>query len=294
MSSRLFTLLAFCLCTAAPLRAANQNIDAVIAGVKWVNGPAKGSLGSIAEIQVPAGYRFTETTGTKTLLEAFGNLTSGRELGWLETTNGDWAVIFEFNDSGYVKDDDKDKLDAAKMLKTISDGQESANEVRKERGGAAITIVGWEMPPKYNDQTKNLEWAIKALSEGHPILNYNTRILGRKGVMSATLMCRPDKLAEILPTYQQALTGYAYKDGERYAEFRDGDKMAKYGLAALVTGGAAAVAAKLGFFGWLAVFFKKAWKLIVLGVAAVGGFFKNLIFGKDRNKEPEPPVMPHG
>lgn len=287
-------LCALCLLAVAPLRGANPKLDQALAGVTWVSGPAKGKLGGTAEVQVPAGFRFTEAAGTKTVLEAFGNLTKGNELGWLEPTNANWAVVFDFDESGYVKDDDKNKLDADKMLKTISEGQERANEVRKERGIPPIRIVGWEMPPKFNDQTKNLEWAIKAESEGRPILNYNTRLLGRKGVMSVTLMVRPDQLAQTLPAYQQALTGFTYADGQRYAEYRDGDKVAKYGLAALVTGAGAAVAAKLGFFGWIAVFFKKAWKLIVIAVVAVGSFFKNLIFGRDRNKEQEPTSPPNG
>jgi uncharacterized membrane-anchored protein len=63
--------------------------------------------------------------------------------------------------------------------------------------------------------------------------------------------------------------------------------VAKYGLTALVVGGAAAGAAKLGMFGWLAVFIKKAWKAVVLAVVAVGAFLKRLIFGAGARQTPE-------
>ena len=47
---------------------------------------------------------------------------SGKELGWLRPTNADWSVMFEFDDRGYVKDDDKDKLDAANCSSTSRPG----------------------------------------------------------------------------------------------------------------------------------------------------------------------------
>jgi uncharacterized membrane-anchored protein len=72
------------------------------------------------------------------------------------------------------------------------------------------------------------------------------------------------------------MAGYKYQTGETYAEYRPGDKVAKYGLAALVAGGAAVGAAKLGLFAWLAVIFKKGFKVIIIGLIAVVAMFKNL------------------
>src|SRR5262249_26014018 len=138
---------------------------------------------------------------------------------------------------------------------------------------------GWEIPPKYDETTHNLEWAIRATVDDRPILNYKTKLLGRKGVMDVILVCAPEKLPETLPQFRTLLAGYSFQSGQTYAEYRSGHKGAKYGLAALVVGGAAVGAAKLGMFAWLAVLFKKAWKLIVVAVAAVASFFKRL-FGK--------------
>lgn len=254
-----------------------------LATLNWTKGPAKGELKDLAEIKVPVNYMFTGEQGTQKLLRAFGNPTNGRELGLIAPTNLEWFVVFEFADSGYIKDDDKDKLDADAMLKSIKRGTEAGNEERKKMGGAPITITGWQQPPKYNPETHNLEWAIKAESEGHPIVNYNTRLLGRKGVMEVALVVAPEKLAATMADYQSLLKDYAYKDGQRYAEFRSGDKVAQYGLAALVVGGAAVGAAKLGLFAALAAFLKKGWKLVVIGVMALGGFLKKLFtFGARR------------
>jgi uncharacterized membrane-anchored protein len=263
----------------------SKEAAAFLARFDWVNGPAKASIGGHAEIQVPAGYRFTGAKGAQAILKAAGNPTSGNELGYLLPDSRNWSVIFEFDDSGYVKDDEKDKLDAEAMLKSIRAGTEQSNKARKKMGASPITNVQWHQPPKYNEETHNLEWAIKGESDGETILNYNTRLLGRRGVMSVTLLVDPEKTIETLPAYQAMLKDYSFKEGERYAEYRQGDKLAKYGLAALIVGGAAAGAAKLGLFAWLVLFFKKAGKFIVLAVVAVAAFFRKLIFGGGRRNE---------
>ena len=212
----------------------------------------------------------------RALLKASGEPTSGHELGWLRPTNAHWSVIFEFQDIGYVKDDDKDKLDANKLLDSYKKGTAHQNEVRVKNGEPPIENLAWEIPPRYNSETHNLEWAIKATSGGEPILNYNTRLLGRKGVMEVVLISDPESLPATLPAFRDVLASYSFTTGNSYAEYRQGDKVAKYGLAALVLGGAAVGAAKLGLFTWLIIFLKKGWKLVVVAVGAVVAFFKKL------------------
>ena len=244
-----------------------------------LKGPAKAQLEGVAHVDVPAGYIFFDGKTTRALLKREGEPVSGHELGLMAATNEQWSVFFEYNAIGYVKDDEKDKLDPDKLLDAIKRGTAEGNKERARAGKSALEIVGWEIPPKYDETTHNLEWAIRATVDDRPILNYKTKLLGRKGVMDVILVCAPEKLPETLPQFRTLLAGYSFQSGQTYAEYRSGDKVAKYGLAALVVGGAAVGAAKLGMFAWLAVIFKKAWKLVVVAVAAVASFFKRL-FGK--------------
>lgn len=253
--------------------------------LNFVKGPAKASLGSSAKIDIPAGYFFLDGKDYRTLLKAQGEPASGGELGLLAPTNDEFSVIFQFSDVGYVKDDDKNNLNADKLLASIKRGTAEANKQREQAGRAPIEVVGWEFPPKYDSETHNLEWAVRASIAGRPLLNYNTRLLGRKGVMEVVLVVRPDQLNETLPSFRNLLTGYSFQTGETYAEYRPGDKVAKYGLGALVLGGAAVGAAKLGLFAWLAVFLKKGWKLVVIAFAAVASFFKKLFTGRSRSQQ---------
>src|SRR5947207_2223740 len=84
-----------------------------------LRGPATAKLGGVAHIEVPVGYAFLDGKTTRALMKASGEPVSGRELGFLRPTNAHWSVIFEFDDIGYVKDAEKEKLDADKLLKSI-------------------------------------------------------------------------------------------------------------------------------------------------------------------------------
>jgi len=182
-----------------------------------------------------------------------------------------------------VKDDEKEDLNADKLLDSYRKGTEAQNKYRAESGLPLIHVVGWQTPPRYNPETHNLEWAIRGESEGEEILNYDTRLLGRRGVMSVKLIVSPEELNTTLPVFTNLMSGFRFKGGESYAEYKPGDKIAKIGLGALIVGGATVGAAKLGLLAWIGVFFKKFFKLIILGVVAVAAFFKkifNAILGR--------------
>jgi uncharacterized membrane-anchored protein len=242
-----------------------------------LEGPATATLAGIADIAVPTGFTFIDGKTTRAMMESAGEPVSGNEAGFLSPTNRSWAVYFQYDDCGYVKDDEKDKLDAAKLLKAIKKGNDAGNEYRKERGNPPLEITGWEQEPKYDSVTHNLTWAIRATCAGEDIVNYNTRLLGRQGVMEVVLVCDPAELQQFLPQFKEVLAGYKFSTGENYTEYKPGDKIAKYGLGALVLGGAAVGAVKLGLFAWLMVFLKKGWKLVVVLVVAVAAVFKKAI-----------------
>jgi len=244
-------------------------------GVTWQKGPSVGELGTHAQVKVPAGFVFAGASDTRTIMEANHNPVTGKEIGFVAPAGEDWYAVFEFDDVGYVKDDEKDSLDQKALLDSIKAGTEAGNKERVKRGWPTMTIIGWETAPRYNDTTHNLEWAIRAQSEGLPVINHNTRVLGRGGVMEVTLVADPAVLAETMPKFKAMLDGFEFKQGQRYAEFRAGDKTAAYGLTGLIVGGGTAALVKTGAFKWL-------WKLIVAGVAGVAALFKKL-FSRNKN-----------
>ena len=241
--------------------------------VAWVLGPSTGDMG-LSDIKIPAGYRFAPAADTKKLMELTGNPVNGGEVGFVAPDDDDWFVVFEYDETGYVKDDDKD-LDANKLLAEIQEGNEAANEARRAKGWGELTIAGWEIPPRYDAKTHNLEWAVRGESTNGPVINFMTKLLGRRGVTSVSLVVGGDqKIDALMPRFRELLAGFAYEGGETYGEYRQGDKLAEYGLAALVAGGAVAVAAKSGLFG---ILLKGGGKLIALIAVAAAAFGRKIV-----------------
>ena len=99
--------------------------------VAWTPGPATVDIGgSLAELRLPESLAFAGPADTRRLLEAMGNPTDGSELGLVvpKADGQDWFIIFEWRATGYVKDDDKDEIDAHAPLKSILQGTAEANE----------------------------------------------------------------------------------------------------------------------------------------------------------------------
>lgn len=252
-------------------------------GVK--NGPMDGDMG-VASIRIPEGFTFTDGAGAKKWAELTTNPVSGKEIGLVGPADGSYLVLFEFDDVGYVKDDEKDDLDADALLESIKEAAVAFNEQRVSAGVPAMNVLGWEQAPKFNDQAKALEWCVRAESAGQPSLNFNTRLLGRRGVVSVTLMFGGDVTFEqVLPAFRTLIGGFSFKQGETYSEFKSGDRVAAYGLAALIAGGGVALAAKTGLLSKLGLLVAKGGKLIIIGVigvfGAIGTAFKKF-FGRNK------------
>ncbi len=241
-----------------------------------------GKLGSIATVEIPGGFRYTGSKGAGDVLEAMGNPPSNTRKGLIAPEDMAWFAVFDWDDSGYVKDDDKDELEPDKLLKKLMDANEASAEARAEAGYGRLDVVGWAYPPKYNEETNHLEWALDLVDEsGEHVVNFRTKLLGRHGVMDAILVCGPEELDKFLPEFQSMLVGYGFNEGKRYSEFTSGDKVAKGGLVALVAGGAVFAAAKTGLLSGLLVFLRKGWILVVAGLAAIGNWFKRLFGGRE-------------
>jgi uncharacterized membrane-anchored protein len=279
---------AFAACCAAPLPLLAD--DAPAPTYDWQAGPTQGDLGDVAAVAVPDGFLFLDAAETDRILRSMGNLAHGDERGSLfpKSDAEQWFVIFQWDPSGFVKDTDKDELDADELLTAMKKGNEQANEERAKNGLPALTLVGWEVPPHYDEATHNLEWGLRLNGSEGQTVNYNIRILGREGVMEATWVGDPSEFGPALPVARKLLAGYDFKAGHRYAEFKKGDKLAEYGLKGLVLGGAAAAAVKFGLF-------KKFWKLLVFGAIALASFFKKLfgrLFGSRAVDMTQPPSTP--
>lgn len=239
--------------------------------IHWVQGPFTAKLGDKAEIDVPKDFLFTDGEGARKFMELTQNPPSNSEVGLIapKSEKETWFVLFEFSDVGFVKDDDKATLDSSAILETIKKATEASNEDRRKRNWPPFHVIGWHTAPFYDSETHNLTWAINGSedNDAHPSVNYSVRILGRRGTMNVDLVLDPQDLAGVEPRFKAILGGFRFTGGNRYADFVQGDKLAGYGLTALIAGGATAIAVKTGLFA-------KLWKFLIVVVAAIASALK--------------------
>jgi uncharacterized membrane-anchored protein len=259
----------------ANLTAPQKAVVEKLRALTWIRGPQQVPVSGNSTLHVPEGYVFLQAADTAKFMELNQNPSDGKTVMVAPRDLG-WTAYLEFEDTGYIKDDEK--IDADALLKSLKEGTESSNALRQQRGWQPIHVVDWASRPRYNTQTRRLEWATLLQSDGGQGVNYFTKVLGRHGTTSVILVVDPVDLGSAERSLNALLDGYAFNAGERYAEWKEGDKVAEYGLAALILGGAAAVATKKGVWAVLGGFIAAGWKLLVASAVAVSAavrrFFK--------------------
>jgi uncharacterized membrane-anchored protein len=185
--------------------------------------------------------------------------------------DSNYAFVITYDDMGYVKDKDADDIDYEEMLKDIHTAEKDENEERTKMGYGSIHLVGWASKPYYDKTNKVLHWAkeLQFDSSDDHTLNYNVRILGRKGVLVMNAVGGMSELPLVKKDIDKVLHMATFSEGNAYKDFDSNvDKVAVYTIGGLVAG---KVLAKVGLFAVILKF----GKFILLGIAAIGGaFFK--------------------
>jgi uncharacterized membrane-anchored protein len=263
-------------------QAQEQAARAIVAGFQWRDGQVAVAEAK-ARFQLNDNFRYLGAADARKVLEdLWGNPPDDSVLGMVVPKgrgvldDSGWAVVVTYSDEGYVSDEDAAKIDYAAMLKDMQEADKDNNQARKEAGYPALELVGWAEPPHYDAANKKLYWAKELRSEGsdHNAVNYDIRVLGRRGYLSLNAVARMDELAEVKSGMQQLLPMVEFDAGSRYADYDKGtDKVAAYGLAALIGGG---IAAKAGLFAKLGALLLGLKKLLLPLVVLAGAFFKKI------------------
>lgn len=240
---------------AAYAQPSKADAERVYRELQWLPAGGIGTLDSKATFKATSAYTFLNPVDTDKFLKLNGNPPQGSSV-TVAPTKGDWFGVLRFAPEGYVKDDES--IDADALLKTLKSHNLAGNEEKRKQGYQTLTLEGWALAPRYDRQNQRLEWGTLLRAEDQSlVVNVSTRILGRSGYTAAVLITTPTTLDSDLLDFKTALKNFEYIGGEKYSEWREGDKVAAYGLGALVLGGAAAVVSSKGGF-----------KVIGLAVAA--------------------------
>ena len=186
----------------------------------------------------------------------------------------------KFNDDGYIKLDDWKDLNPDDLIQEKRENAKINNKDREAIGTALIDDVQWIDYPDLNKDTNSISYSFKiSWSDGDENMNKYLIILGRKGYTEFEIVSEysnendfnaAKNLSQILQN------NFKYNAELEYRDYKPGDKVAVYGVAALV---ATSLGVKgLAKAGGLLLVLKKFWFILLFPFI----FLFKLITGRNK------------
>lgn len=242
---------------------------------------------------LPEGWALLQRNDARRVVEDFwGNPADTSTVAFIDPPSSEgrlgsnYGIIVTVDESGFVKDEDSKDLDYGELLESLQSDAAEANEYRESQGFESVEIVDWAEPPHYDAVDKKLYWAkeLKFGDSPENTLNYDVRILGRRGYAMLQAVAPIGALPEVDAGMKTILGATEFAEGMRYSDFDSSiDKVAAVGIGGLIAG---KVLAKVGAFAVLAKF----GKFIIIGVIGAFVALKRFVFGgsSDDADEEEP------
>lgn len=242
--------------------------------------------GGVATLNVPKGFKYLNAEQSKYVLTdlwgnppaSTGGLLFPDSVGPFNTDT--YVIEISYSEDGYIDDEDAEDIDYDDLLSEMKSDMKESNKQRVQMGYGTVDLLGWAAKPFYDEENKKLHWAKELRfndesSEEVPAitLNYDIRILGRKGYLNMVAIGEMDDLDDFNKNIDNILGSLQFNDGYKYSEFDpDIDEVAAYGIGGLIAG---KLLAKAGIFAVLLKF----GKFIAIGVIGLFAAFKKKIFG---------------
>lgn len=247
--------------------------------------------GDVATLNVPDGFKFLDAEQSKqVVVDVWDNPPDVAEsvLGMIIPTysgvlDNPFAFVVEYDDMGYVSDEDADDIDYDEMMTGLKKDDAEENKHRQEAGYGTLELVGWASQPYYDKEHKVLHWAKELHAEDADgnTLNYNVRVLGRKGVLILNAVAGMTELDSVKENIPAVLSMAKFNPGYTYEEFDSSiDDVAAWTIGGLVAG---KVLAKVGLFALLL----KNIKLIILAIGGGGVAAWRFFTGRKKKDGPE-------
>lgn len=268
--------------------------DSVNKALNYQTGEIKLDGGKVS-LKIPAGFKYLNKEQSKYILtELWGNppQTSEDCLGMIfpeksgPFADSNYVFTVSYSDIGFVKDEDAKDINYDELLKSMQEEEKEENAERTKAGYSTVHLVKWAQKPFYDDKRKILHWAKElrfADSEGANTLNYEIRILGRKGVLSLNAISTVNELGLVNNDISKVLNIASFTEGNSYFDFDPKvDQVAAWTIGGLVAG---KLLAKVGFLAVILKFLAPLWKFIALAFVGLGAWFKRRLGRKKEQQE---------
>lgn len=266
----------------------NTIIDSINQSFVWQDGEVLLGDGQ-ATLIVPFGYKYLNPQQTKIVLTDYWGNPPSDSYGMLFKKDEfpldsvmSFVIEISYSEEGYVEDEEADKIDYDDLLDDLKSSIKEGNPIRKEQGYSTMELIGWASSPFYDKEHKKLHWAKELLFEGEKesTLNYDVRILGRRGYLVMTAIGTMNDLEDFNRDSEELIASVNFNEGNQYKDFNPNvDKVAAYGIGGLIAG---KVLLKAGILAKFGLILAKFWKVIAIAFIAFAGGFKKM-FSKKKN-----------
>jgi uncharacterized membrane-anchored protein len=238
-----------------------------------------------ARIALPPGFLYLNAADARrTLTDLYGNPPAPEVRGMIlppksSVIRNTYVIVVTYENGGHISDADAASIDYNKMLRSLQKDEPTENAERVKEGYDPIHLVAWAEQPHYDGRTHKLYWADDLVfgQERVHTLNYRVRTLGREGMLALNAIADKQDIAAVRSGMQKVLATSRFVDGRRYEDFHQGDRVSNLTVAAVVAGGAYAVAKT----GLLALLIAKL-KFVAFGAVALVAAVRRRLFGRRR------------
>ena len=206
--------------------------------------------GGIAHLSLPEGFRYLgPEDARKVIVDLWGNppAAAGPSLLGVIIPAGEhlasptsWTVVVSYDELGHVSDSDAGRIDFEGLMTRLQAAGSESNKARKASGFDTMDLAGWAVAPRYDRENQALYWARRFTVARQPedTLNYDVRLLGRRGVLSLNAISGMNRVTDIEAASPALISMIRFNAGHRYGDFNPStDRNAGLALAGLVLGG---------------------------------------------------------
>jgi len=223
-------------------------------------GPQTILLQDQARLELPDGHGFVAADEATALMAALGNDTGSGLIGLiLPMGEPAWMMTVDYIAAGHVDDNDARGWQPDALLAALKRGTAAGNARRTVLGLPPLAVSGWLDVPTYDAATQRLSWSAATTADtatDAATINLNTVILGREGYLALNLIANAAQLATARHAAEALVARIRFNAGRRHQDFERGhDRVARYGLSALVDGTAGQMTPPPPSFArWLSLF----------------------------------------
>lgn len=169
----------------------------------------------------------------------------------IDVNDFETPILFHYFDVGYLPTHDWNEFDSKKFIGEVIKGAKEGNKERLKKGKAEFQILAWHQEPILDKQTNTIYCAAECFYEDKKVVSSFIVRPGREGFELIAWASTNTPSIAFDSYLEPILRGHSFDPGYRYEDYKQGDKVVAYSLAALTASTVIGKVAKVGSYKFL-------------------------------------------